>query len=183
MHSPPDESAGCPSIEGEGLVAKMLRIHPEKCTGCKRCELACAVAHGGVRRPGASRVHAFTWKGEEGTPRFSVPVMCRQCAEAACVKICPTGAMHQSATVPGLVEFDQERCMGCKACVQVCPFGNVHYDSVGKTIAKCDTCAGAPKCAALCPNGALEFVDDEDRTPEQQRAFAEKFRDSLREAH
>src|SRR5450759_1056651 len=38
MHSPPDESAGCPSIEGEGFVAKMLRIHPEKCMGCKRCE-------------------------------------------------------------------------------------------------------------------------------------------------
>jgi len=34
----------------------------------------------------------------------------------------------------------------------------------------------------LCPNGALEFVDDKDRTPEQQRAFAEKFRDALREA-
>jgi len=163
-------------------MPKMLMIHPEKCTGCKRCELACAVAHGGVRRSGASRVHTFTWKREGAVPRFSIPMMCRQCTEAACVKVCPTHAMHHSETVPNLVELDQDTCIGCKLCVQVCPFGNVHYDSVGKVIAKCDTCAGAPNCAARCPNGALEFVDDESQTEQRERATAEKFRDALEHA-
>lgn len=163
-------------------MTKMLMIHPEKCIGCKKCELACSVAHGGVRRTGASRVRTFTWKSEGARPRFSVPMMCRQCADAACVKICPTGAMHQSKTVSGLVELDKSACIGCKLCVQVCPFGNVHYDSVAKTIVKCDTCAGAPNCAALCPRGALVFVDDESPVPSRELEFAEKFRDTLRKS-
>lgn len=163
-------------------MAKMLMIHPEKCNGCKKCELACATAHGGVRRSDASRVHAFSWKAEGDTKRFSVPMMCRQCADAACVKICPTGAMHQSETVPSLVELDQDACIGCRLCVRVCPFGNVHFDPLTKVIAKCDRCHGAPECVKLCPNGALEFVDDEVPTIERQRAYAETLKDSLVEA-
>lgn len=160
-------------------MAKIMMIHPERCSGCKKCERACALAHGGVRRPAASRVHAFSWKSEEDGKRFSVPMMCRQCSNAACVKICPTGAMRQGSATLGLVELDEESCIGCKLCVQVCPFGNVHFDSVAKAIAKCDMCAGAPQCVELCPNGALECVDAEVRAGSRQRMFAERFRDAL----
>lgn len=162
-------------------MAKIMMIHPERCSGCKRCERACALAHGGIRRTGASRVHAFSWKSEEDGTRFSVPMMCRQCSDAACVKICPTGAMRQSADGLGIVELDQQSCIGCKLCVQVCPFGNVHFDSVDKVIAKCDTCAGAPHCVEMCINGALEFVDDGVQTGSRRRAFAERFKDALTE--
>ena len=158
-------------------MAKMLMIHPEKCTGCRNCELACSFEHGGAFRPGASRIHTFTWDREG----FSVPMMCQQCDDAACVKICPTGAMRQSAAVPNLVELDLPSCIGCKMCVQVCPFGNIHYDSVAKVVAKCDTCAGAPQCVELCPNGALEFVDDEAQTRSRKHAIAEKFKDAFTE--
>ena len=85
--------------------------------------------------------------------------------------------MRHSETVSNPVEFDAKACIGCKMCVVVCPFGNVHWDSVAKVIAKCDTCAGAPSCAAKCPNGALEFVDDEAQTRDRNRACAEKLKD------
>ena len=153
----------------------MLMIHPNKCTGCKCCERACALEHGDASHPGASRVHAFTWK----SPRFSVPMMCQQCEEAACVKVCPTGAMHHSETGGNLVELDKDRCIGCKMCVVACPFGNVHYDSTAKCIAKCDTCAGAPHCVAKCRTGALEFVEDDAQSLTRKRALAEKLKDAF----
>ena len=57
-----------------------------------------------------------------------------------------------------------------------CPFGSVRYDSVTKSISKCDTCAGAPKCVEMCPNGALEFVDDAEQTRAREQAVADKFK-------
>lgn len=158
-------------------MAKMLMIHPDKCTGCRNCELACSFQHEGAFRPGATRVHALTWEREG----FSVPMMCQQCDDAACVKVCPTGAMHYSASTPNLVELDTDVCIGCKMCVIACPFGNARYDSVARAIAKCDTCDGAPQCVAMCPNGALEFVEDAEQTRSRKRAFAEKFKDVFQE--
>jgi len=153
-------------------MAKVLMIHPDKCTGCRNCELACSFEQEGSFRPGATRVHTFTWEREG----FSVPLMCQQCDDAACVNICPTGAMHHSGNGSNLVELDRSACIGCKMCVIACPFGSVRYDSVTKSISKCDTCGGAPECVEMCPNGALEFVDDAEQTRSRKRAIAEKLK-------
>ena len=153
-------------------MAKVLMIHPDKCTGCRNCELACSFEQEGNFRPGATRVHTFTWEREG----FSVPLMCQQCDDAACVNICPTGAMHHSAGGSNLVELDRSTCIGCKMCVIACPFGSVSYDSVTKSISKCDTCGGAPQCVEMCPNGALEFVEDVEQTRARKRAVAEKLK-------
>ena len=57
-------------------MARVLMIHPEKCTGCRNCELACAFSHdGGELRLRTTRVHVFSWEREG----FSVPMMCQQC--------------------------------------------------------------------------------------------------------
>ena len=154
-------------------MAKILMIHPDKCTGCRNCELACSFKHEGAFRPGAANVHVFTWEREG----FSVPLMCQQCDDAACVRVCPTGAMYHSADTPNLVEYDSALCIGCKMCVVACPFGNASYDSAAKRISKCDTCGGAPECVAFCPNGALEFADDDTQVRARKKAFASKFKD------
>ena len=87
----------------EDAMANVLMIHPDKCTGCRNCELACSFEHEGQFRPAASRVQAYTWEREG----MSVPMMCQQCDDAACVKVCPTGAMHRSTALANLVDWDE----------------------------------------------------------------------------
>ncbi len=157
-------------------MTKVLMIHPERCTGCKTCVLACVYSHEGEVRPTATRIHVYNWEREQ----FSVPMTCQQCDDAPCVTVCPTGAMHRSAGTI-LVEYDQNKCIRCRMCVQACPFGNATYDSVTNKILKCDTCAGAPECAKACPNGALEWVDESISTRSRKKAFAKKFKEAFQE--
>ena len=160
-------------------MSKILMVYPNKCTGCRNCELACSFQHEGASRRGATRVHTFTWE-REGS---SVPLMCQQCDDAACVNVCPTGAMHHGPEGSNLVELDQNLCIGCKLCVIACPFGSVRYDSVARVIAKCDTCEGNPACVAMCPVGALEFVDDAEQTRARKQAVADKFKTIFEDVH
>lgn len=159
-------------------MANMLMIYPNKCTGCRLCELACSFQQESAFRPGASRIHTLTWEREG----FSVPLMCQQCDDAPCVSVCPTGAMHLGPPGSNLVELDQDACIGCKLCVVACPFGSVRYDSATMTIAKCDTCAGTPECVAMCPNDAIKFVDDAEQTRARKRAVGEKLKAVFEEA-
>ncbi|HEX9118064.1 MAG TPA: 4Fe-4S dicluster domain-containing protein [Anaerolineae bacterium] len=157
-------------------MAKLLMIHPDKCTGCRNCELACAFAKTGEFRPRASRVHVYSWEREG----ISVPMMCQQCDDAACVSVCPTGAMHRS---PGssLVEYDASKCIRCRMCVQACQFGNVVYDATTSSILKCDQCQGNPECVRFCPNAALEYQDDTLAMRTRKKAYAAKFKAAFQE--
>jgi Fe-S-cluster-containing hydrogenase component 2 len=157
-------------------MGKILMIHPDKCTGCRNCELACSFKHEGNFRNRASRVHVYSWEREG----FSVPMMCQHCDEAPCVSVCVPGAMHRDPGT-GWVVWEQEKCIGCKMCVQACPFGNAVWDSRTRKIFKCDYCGGAPECVAFCPNGALEWVDDTVSTRSRKRSFAQKFKDAFTE--
>ncbi len=160
-------------------MAKILMINPNKCTGCHNCELACSFKHEASFRPGASRVHVFSWEVEG----FSTPLMCQQCDDAACVNVCPTGAMHRNPTNPALVECDHNICIGCKMCVIACPFGCVRWDTFTRDIEKCDTCDGAPACVEMCPSGALEYVDDAAQARARKQAVADKFKDIFEEVN
>ncbi len=157
-------------------MAKILMIHPEKCTGCKNCVLACAYKKENQFRPAASRVHVYTWEREG----FSVPMMCQQCTDAPCVSVCPTGAMHRSDGTT-LIDYDVKKCIRCRMCVRACPFGNALYDSLTDSIIKCDTCAGEPACATACPVGAIVYVDETTSTSTRQKAFAKKFKNAFQE--
>jgi len=141
-------------------------INAERCIGCHSCEVSCSMAHEGSD---ATRIGVYTWDG------FSVPMMCQQCADAPCVKVCTPHAMTRNA-VTGWVELDQARCIGCRMCVQACPFGNAVWDEQSHKVLKCDNCGGDPACAKVCPSRALEWVDDVVATRTRKRSFAEKLK-------
>ena len=98
---------------------KVLKMIPEKCTGCMRCELACSYEQTGTFRPSKSviRVSAF-----ENHTSYA-PYTCPQCDEAWCMTACPIEAISISS--PGAKEVNNNLCVGCKLCTIACPYGTI----------------------------------------------------------
>lgn len=149
-------------------MAKMLMIYPDRCTGCRNCELACSFFHDGEFRLSASRIRVHNWELEG----ISVPTTCVQCEDAPCVLVCPTQSMRREPE-RDRVGWDEERCIGCRMCTLACPFGAVIYETSRSRILKCDLCDGSPECVAFCPTGALEFLEEPDAVRGRQKCVAE----------
>lgn len=148
---------------------KRLVADPLKCLACRACEIACALAHAETD----DLVEAIYTRGAkpriyiESAEGLAVPLQCRHCEDAPCVRICPTGALvRPSEAEPVLV--NQEKCIGCTFCVQVCPFGVIRLASDQKVIIKCDLCISRqaeglqPACVAACPVAALSLQEMEE---------------------
>ncbi|HHW39687.1 MAG TPA: 4Fe-4S dicluster domain-containing protein [Syntrophomonadaceae bacterium] len=155
-------------------MAKVLMIDPGKCISCRTCELACVFKHDREFRPSAARVNVVQFE-KEG---ISVPLMCLQCETAACLKVCPTGALKKNAAT-GALEVDDDRCIRCKMCINACPFGNATFDAVKNRVLRCDLCGGDPQCAKFCPGGAITYVEATSGTLAKKRAYAAKFKEAL----
>ncbi|RJP74941.1 MAG: 4Fe-4S dicluster domain-containing protein [Candidatus Zixiibacteriota bacterium] len=132
------------------------------CTGCRACEIACAVAHSQAGTlagalfedpPPRSRIRV------EYAPGVKLPLNCRHCAEPDCLFACKAGAVSKDPQT-GQVAVDLRQCVGCWMCVMVCPFGTVTADLDRGKANKCDLCAGrasGPACVEACPTKALEY--------------------------
>jgi carbon-monoxide dehydrogenase iron sulfur subunit len=151
-------------------------LYPEKCISCRTCELACSFFHDLEFRPSASRVNVLQFE-KEG---ISVPLMCLQCDQAACVKVCPTGALSRNS-ITMAVDWDSNRCIRCKMCIHACPFGNATYDPIKSRILRCDLCDGDPQCARFCPSGAITYVESNSGVLAKKRAYATKFKEAMAE--
>jgi carbon-monoxide dehydrogenase iron sulfur subunit len=97
-----------------------------------------------------------------GATGAAFPVQCRHCEDAACIAVCPSGAMHRRADSDTVV-IDAAICRGCWMCVMACSFGAVRPLTGFKVAAKCDACVDMeePACAAACPTGALLYGDED----------------------
>ena len=138
-------------------MAKVLYIDHEKCTGCRLCELVCAVSHDGVSNPTRSRIRVLKWESEG----VYIPMTCQQCQDAPCMNVCPVSAISRDEQL-GRVSVDYDACIGCRSCVSVCPFGAMHFNSIDRRVLKCDVCDGDPQCVRFCEVKAVTFVEADD---------------------
>ncbi|HLH64375.1 MAG TPA: 4Fe-4S dicluster domain-containing protein [Solirubrobacteraceae bacterium] len=148
-------------------------LDQSRCIGCHACTVACKVEHGvelGVFRTWVKYVE----RGEFPHTRrhFSV-LRCNHCTDAPCVEICPVKALYKRQD--GIVDFDPDRCIGCKACLNACPYDALYIDPRSNTAAKCNFCAHrvdsglAPACEVVCPVGAIISGDADDPDSEVSR--------------
>jgi Fe-S-cluster-containing dehydrogenase component/formate-dependent nitrite reductase membrane component NrfD len=134
-------------------------IDQDRCIGCHACTVACKEEHQvpiGVFRTWVKHIE----KGEfPHTSRHFGVMRCNHCDDSPCTEICPTSALYRRAD--GIVDFDNRRCIGCKACMQACPYDALYIDPNNNTAAKCNFCAHRvemslePACVIVCPTQAI----------------------------
>ena len=151
-------------------------IDNRKCIGCHACTTACKSEHDiaiGVNRTYVKQVE----KGEFPNTRRIFSVMrCNHCTDAPCVNICPVEALYKRED--GIVDFDNNRCIGCKSCMQACPYDALYIDPNTNTAAKCNYCAHRievgrePACVTVCPEHAIVAGDMLNPTTEISQLLA-----------
>lgn len=143
-------------------------IDQRTCIGCHACTVACKTEH---QVPlGQFRTWVkYVDKGEHpATTRDFAVLRCNHCTDAPCVRICPTKALFKRDD--GIVDFDSDRCIGCKSCMQGCPYDAIYIDSDTHTAAKCNFCAHRiddglePACVVVCPTHSIWVGDLDDPT-------------------
>ena len=155
-------------------------IDLRKCIGCHACTIACKAEHQipvGVNRCWVKTVERGTFPD---TRRFFFPVLCNQCEDAPCVRICPTNALFKRRDA--IVDLNSDSCIGCRACMEACPYDQLFIDPNTHTAEKCNFCANRvenkllPACVSVCPTECRIFGDLDDPTSEvaqivQREAF------------
>ena len=151
-------------------------IDNRRCIGCHACSTACKAENDvplGVYRTWVKYTETGTFPD---TRRHFQVTRCNHCDNPPCARICPVTAMYQRAD--GIVEFDSNLCIGCKACMQACPYDAIHIDPETGTAAKCHYCAHRtdiglePACVVVCPEHAIVSGDLDDPTSELSRLIS-----------
>ena len=147
-----------------------------KCIGCHACTVACKSEHDvpvGVNR-------TFVKQTEKGvfpnTKRLFSVTRCNHCTDAPCVEICPVECLH--IRPDGIVDFNSDRCIGCKSCMQACPYDALYIDPETHTAAKCNYCSPRidiglePACVNVCPEHAIISGDMDNPDSEISKLLA-----------
>jgi Fe-S-cluster-containing dehydrogenase component len=129
---------------------KRLFIDLERCRACGDCRVPCSnrehPANDGVMRL-------------RETAEFAV--MCKRCADAPCVNVCPAEALEKTAD--GAPFRHGALCVSCASCCFACPFGVILQEYVHHPASRCDFCEGRlvgdepPVCTCGCPKGAIRY--------------------------
>ncbi len=92
--------------------------------------------------------------------------VCKHCTHAACLDVCPTGAIFR--TEFGTVVVQADVCNGCGYCVPACPYGVLDKREEDGRIFKCTLCydrlgvGQEPACAKACPTDSIQFGELEE---------------------
>jgi formate dehydrogenase beta subunit len=153
------------------------------CIGCKACEVACVEWND---HPFRETTFDNTYQTMPSTEwnywnliKFAEEVregnlmwlmrkdQCMHCADPGCLRACPAdGAIVQYTN--GIVDFQQENCIGCGYCISGCPFDIPKFNPKTKKVFKCTLCSDRvgeglePACIKACPTGCLHFGTKDD---------------------
>jgi formate dehydrogenase iron-sulfur subunit len=158
------------------------------CIGCKACEVACKEWNAVPDDPREWTGHSYdntvqldanSWRHvafveqEQPTRWLMESDVCKHCTHAACLDVCPTGALFR--TEFGTVVVQQDICNGCGYCVPACPFGVLDKRHLAPApdlpafakedgrVWKCTLCydrlkgGHEPACAKACPTKSIQF--------------------------
>lgn len=170
-----------PQVRHLPKVAKLIDV--STCIGCKACQVAC-MEWNDLRDEVGKNVGVYDNPADLSDQswtlmRFSETEQngklewlirkdgCMHCADPGCLKACPSpGAIIQYSN--GIVDFQQDQCIGCGYCIQGCPFNIPRISKKDNKAYKCSLCSDrvavgqAPACVKTCPTGAIHFGTKED---------------------
>ena len=159
-------------------------VNTTTCIGCKACEVACVEWND---MPFSLTTFDNTYQtmpetrwnfwnlikfnehqNADGTIQWLMRKdQCMHCADPGCLHACPAdGAIVKYAN--GIVDFNQENCIGCEYCVSGCPFNIPRFNPATKRVYKCTLCSDRvgqglePACIKACPTGCLKFGSKDD---------------------
>ena len=87
--------------------------------------------------------------------------VCKHCTHAACLDVCPTGALFR--TERGTVVVQDDVCNGCGYCIPACPYGVIDQRGGDGRAWKCTMCYDRlkvglePACSKSCPTDSIQF--------------------------
>ncbi|HUN89632.1 MAG TPA: formate dehydrogenase subunit beta [Terriglobales bacterium] len=174
-------------VAGKGMqrqqtVCKL--IDTTTCIGCKACEVACVEWNDMPFQPTMfdntyQTMPDTNWNywnlikfdevsNPDGTFQWLMRKhQCMHCADPGCLAACPAdGAIVQYEN--GIVDFQQENCIGCQFCTSGCPFNVPKFNPTTKKVYKCTLCSDRvgqglePACIKACPTGCLHFGTKDD---------------------
>jgi len=156
------------------------------CIGCKACEVACKEWNGvpedglnllGMSYDNTGALTANSWRhvafieqpaptavqapGEDGVRWLMSSDVCKHCTHAACLDVCPTGALFR--TEFGTVVVQADVCNGCGNCIPACPYGVIDQREGDGRAWKCTLCYDRigdglmPACATACPTESIQY--------------------------
>jgi formate dehydrogenase beta subunit len=174
-------TAPAPGVRTQPVVAKL--IDTSTCIGCKACEVACQewndlppepTVQSGTYQTMPATTASF-WNlirfGEhesgDGLHWLMRKDQCMHCTEPGCLIACPApGAIVQYAN--GIVDFQQDQCIGCGYCMTGCPFDVPKFAAHTRRVYKCTLCVDRvsvglqPACVKACPTSCLQFGTKDD---------------------
>jgi molybdopterin-containing oxidoreductase family iron-sulfur binding subunit len=156
-------------------------IDLRRCDGCGKCTTACQETHHLTKEQ--TWIQVYTRTDTDGRTYYQ-PILCQQCDNPPCVRVCPVGATYKNPQ--GVVLVDQNVCIGCRACMAACPYGARYFNWTQPppvtnlreqpmpeypvpqkkgTVGKCILCVHytqvgrLPACADACPMHAIYIAD------------------------
>jgi len=182
------------------MAEKAILFDSTKCMGCRGCQVACKQWNG-LKAEETTNTGSYenpadlspdTWlkmRFIEVENNGKVAWLfnrrsCMHCTDAACVAVCPTGALYRDPR--GMVAYDKGKCTGCGYCVEFCPFDVPRMDKNRATglgrMDKCTLCTTPgldrlaegeePACVKTCPPRALVFGYRDDLVAEGKARVA-----------